>query len=88
MEEGMKINTAMMITMRNVIIMKVPDSIQNLIFRNLKEECMLMTSWIGLIPSNVSLSIVIPRAEKGEVGGYQDVQECFFLVRKFKEIFL
>ena len=64
MEEGMKINTAMMITMRNVIIMKVPDSIQNLIFRNLKEECMLMTSWIGLIPSNVSLSIVIPPSGK------------------------
>ena len=46
---------------------------------------MLMTSWIGLILSNVSLSIVIPRAAKGEVGGYQDAQECFFLVGKFKE---
>ena len=33
---------------------------QSLIFQNLKEECMLVTSWIGLIPSNVSLSIVIP----------------------------
>ena len=32
MEEGMKIDTAMMITMRNVIMMKVPDSIQSLIF--------------------------------------------------------
>ena len=60
----MKIDTAMMITMRNVIMMKVPDSIQSLIFRNLKEECMLMTSWIGLIPSNVSLNIVIPLSGK------------------------
>ena len=60
MEEGIKIDTAMMITMRNVIMRKVPDSIQSLIFQNLKEECMVMTSWIGLIPSNVSLSIVIP----------------------------
>ena len=42
----------------------VPDSIQSLIFQNLKEECMLMTSWIGLIPSNVSLSIVIPPSGK------------------------
>ena len=81
----MKIDTAMMITMRNVIMMKVPYSIQSLIFRNLEEECMLMTSWIGLIPSNVSLNIVIPRAAKGEVGCYQNVQECFFLVGKFKE---
>ena len=55
----MKIDTAMMITMKNVIMMKVSDSIQSLIFRNLKEECMLVTSWICLIPSNVSLSIVI-----------------------------
>ena len=60
MEEGMKIDTAMMITMRNVIMMKVPDSIQSLIFQNSKEECMLITSWIGLIPSNVSLNIMIP----------------------------
>ena len=60
----MKIDTAMMITMRNVIMMKVPDSIQSLIFQNLKEKCMLMTSWIGLIPSNVSLSIVIPPRSK------------------------
>ena len=43
----MKIYTAIMSTMRNVIMMKVPDSIQSLIFRNLKEEFMLMTSWIG-----------------------------------------
>ena len=47
-----------------VIMMKVLDSIQNLIFRNLKEECMLMTSWIGLIPSNVSLNIMIPPSGK------------------------
>ena len=60
----MKIDTTMMITMKNVIMMKVSDSIQSLIFRNLKEECMLMTSWIGLIPSNVSLSIVIPSSGK------------------------
>ena len=33
----MKIDTAMMITMRNVIMMKVLDSIQSLIFQNLKE---------------------------------------------------
>ena len=64
MEEGMKIDTTMMITMRNVIMMKVPNSIQSLIFRNLKEECMPMTSWIGLISSNVSLSIVIPLSGK------------------------
>ena len=64
MEEGMKIDTVMMITMRNVIMMKVPDSIQSLIFWNLKEECMLMTSWIGLIPSNVSLNIMIPPSSK------------------------
>ena len=64
MEEGMKIDTAMMITMRNVIMMKVLDSIQSLIFRNLKEECMLITSWIGLIPSNVSLNIMIPPSGK------------------------
>ena len=60
----MKINTAMMITLRKVIMVKVPNSIQSLIFHNLKEECMLMTSWIGLIPSNVSLSIVIPLSGK------------------------
>ena len=60
----MKIDTAMMITMRNVIMMKVLDSIQSLIFRNLKEECMLMTSWTGLIPSNVSLNIMIPPSGK------------------------
>ena len=30
----------------------------------------------------MSLSIVIPPAAKGEVGGYQDAQECFFLVGK------
>ena len=35
-----------------------------LLFRNLKEECMLMTSWIGLIPSNVSLNIMIPPSGK------------------------
>ena len=64
MEEGMKFDTAMMITMRNVIMMKVLDSIQSLIFRNLKEECLLMTSWIGLIPSNVSLNIMIPPSGK------------------------
>ena len=63
-EEGKKIDTAMMITMRNVIMMKVPDSIQSLIFRNLKEECILMTSWIGLEPSNMSLSVVSPRSDK------------------------
>ena len=40
----MKIDTVMMITMRNVIMRKVPYSIQSLIFRNLREECMLMTS--------------------------------------------
>ena len=60
----MKIDTAMMITMRNVIMMKVPNSIQSLIFRNLKEECMMTTSWISLISSNVSLSIVIPPSGK------------------------
>ena len=64
MEEGMKINTAMMITMRNLIMMKVIDSIQNFIFQNLKGECMLMTSWIGLIPSNMYFSIVIPPSGK------------------------
>ena len=57
--EGIKSDTAMMITMRNVIIMKVLDSIQSL-----KEECMLMTSWIGLISPNMSLSIVIPPERK------------------------
>ena len=36
----MKIDTKMMITMRNVIMMKVPYSIQSLIFRNLMEEWM------------------------------------------------
>ena len=81
----MKIDTAMMITMRNVIMRKVPDSIQSLIFHNLKEECMLMTYWIGLITSNVSLSIVIPQVAKCEVGSYQDVQECFYLVGKLEE---
>ena len=44
MGEGVKIDIVMMITMRNIIMMKIPDSIQSLIFRNLKEECMLMTS--------------------------------------------
>ena len=34
----MKIDSTMMISMRNEIMMKVPDSIQSLIFRNLKEE--------------------------------------------------
>ena len=38
MEEGRKIDTEMMITMRNVILMKVPDSIQSLIFRTLKKN--------------------------------------------------
>ena len=80
----MKIDTAMMSIMRNVIMMKVPDSIQSLIFRNLKEEFMLMTSWIGLIRSNVSLSIVIPRTAKGEVDGYHDAQECFFWWKNLK----
>ena len=60
----MKIDTVMMITMRNTIMIKVPDSIQSLIFQNLKEEYMLMTSWISLIPSNMSLSIVIPPSGK------------------------
>ena len=60
----MKIDTAMMITMRNIIMMKVPDSIQSLIFWNLKEECMLMTTWIGLIPLNMSLGIMIPPSGK------------------------
>ena len=64
MEKGKKIDTAMMITTRNIIIMKVQDSIQSLIFRNLKEECMPVTSWIGLIPSNLSLSIVISSSGK------------------------
>ena len=44
------VDIVMMITMRDVVIMmKTQDSIQNLIFENLKEEGMLMTSWIGLI---------------------------------------
>ena len=60
----MKIDTAMMITTRHLIMMKVQDSIQSLIFWNLKEECILVTSWIGLIPSNVSLSIGIPSIGK------------------------
>ena len=49
-KEGIMVNIVMMITMRDVVIMmKTQDSIQNLIFENLKEEGMLMTSWIGLI---------------------------------------
>ena len=42
--------TMMVITMRGVVIMmKAQDSLQDLIFQNLKEEYILMTSWIGLI---------------------------------------
>ena len=50
--------TMMKITMRG-IIMKAQGSIQNLIFQNLREECMLITSWINLIRLKESLSIVI-----------------------------
>ena len=58
-KESMMVATTMVITMRSVVIMmKAQDSLQGLIFHNLKEECMLMTSWIGLIQWNMSLSIV------------------------------
>ena len=49
--------TMMKITIRGIII-KAQGSTQNLIFQNFKEECMLMTSWIGLIRLKASLSIV------------------------------
>ena len=49
--------TMMKITIRGIII-KAQGSTQNLIFQNFKEECMSMTSWIGLIRLKASLSIV------------------------------
>ena len=65
-KEGMMVAITMVITMRSmVIMMKAQGSLQDLIFQNLKEECMLMTSWIGLIWWNVSLSIVTPLSTKG-----------------------
>ena len=73
-KKGMMNATMMKITMRG-IIMKAQGSTQNLIFQNLWEECMSMTSWIGLIQLKASLSIVTtahPPAQKGEVGGHQD----------------
>ena len=60
-KEGMIVATTMVITMRGVVIMmKAQDSLQDLIFHNLKAKCMLMTSLIGLIRWNISLSIVTP----------------------------
>ena len=78
-------STMMKITMRG-IIMKAQGSTPNLIFQNLREEGIPMTSWIYLIQLKVSLSIVTPPPKKkGEVGGHQDAQECFFLVGKLKK---
>ena len=56
----------MVITMRGIVIMmKAQDSLQDLIFQNLKKGCMLMTSWIGFMRWNMSLSIVTPLSTKG-----------------------
>ena len=52
-------STMMKITMRG-IIMKAQGSTPNLIFQNLREEGIPMTSWIYLIQLKVSLSIVTP----------------------------
>ena len=39
-KEGMMVATMMMITMRGIVIMmSAQDSIKNLIFKNLNEEC-------------------------------------------------
>ena len=58
---GMIATTGMKITMRGMVaMMKAKDSIQNLTFRNLMEELMLMNSWIGLIWWIMSLSIMTP----------------------------